>query len=73
MTIERLFQIMAVVLAGTAAYLYSAGYNDLFFVVSVLAAVSFFLSIRAQVKARNLIREARLAAELERRENSDQA
>jgi len=55
---ERLFQILAVVLAGAAAYFLLAGNNDYGFVAAVLGAVAFFLSIRFQVKERNRIREA---------------
>ncbi len=61
---ERLFQILAVILAGIAAYLYWVGSNDWFFLSAVAGSVSFFLSIRFQVKDRLKIREAeRLAAE----------
>jgi len=48
----RIFQILAVVLAGAAAFLFWRGDSDMTFVVSVLAACSFFLSIRYQMKAR---------------------
>ncbi len=60
----RLFQILAVILAGVAAYFYWIGGNDWFFLSAVAGSVSFFLSIRFQVKDRLKIREAeRLAAE----------
>ncbi len=55
---ERFFQILAVVLAGAAAYFLLTGNNDYGFVAAVLGAVAFFLSIRFQVKERNRIREA---------------
>ena len=55
---ERLFQILAVILAVVAAYFLWAGNRDAFFASAVFAAVSFFLSIRFQVKERNRIREA---------------
>lgn len=55
---ERVFQVLAAVLAGLAAYFWWQGSNDAMFVSAVLGAVSFFLSIRFQVKARVAIREA---------------
>lgn len=58
---ERVFQIAAVVLAGAAAYFLWTGNKDGAFVSAVLGCVAFFLSIRAQVKERNRIREAEAA------------
>ena len=55
---DRVFQIAAVVFAGIAAYFLWAGNKDGAFVSAVVGCVSFFLSIRAQVKQRNLEREA---------------
>ena len=55
---ERAFQITAVILAAVAAYFLWVGNKDGASVTAVLGAVSFFLSIRAQVKARNNEREA---------------
>ena len=49
---ERLFQILAVILAGIAAYFLWNGNNDAGFVSVVGGAVSFFLSVRFQVKER---------------------
>ena len=49
---ERFFQISAVILAGVAAYLFWIGNNDGAFISTVLGSVSFFLSIRFQVKSR---------------------
>ena len=64
MIIERIFQVLAVVLAGAAAYFLWTDYKDGAFVSAVLGCVSFFLSVRFQVKARNQVREAeRRAAE----------
>lgn len=61
---ERPFQILAVILAGVAAYFYWIGNNDWFFLSAVAGSVSFFLSIRFQVKERLKVREAeRLEAE----------
>lgn len=58
MNLERVFQILAVILAGIAAYFLWSGNNDGAFVSAVLGCVSFFLSIRTQVKERNRAREA---------------
>ena len=55
---ERVFQIVAVILAGIAAYFLWAGNTDGAFVSAVLGCVAFFLSVRFQVKERNLAREA---------------
>jgi hypothetical protein len=54
---DRVFQVLAVILAGAAAYFLWAGNKDGAFVCAVLGCVSFFLSIRVQVKERNRIRE----------------
>lgn len=54
----RAFQIVAVILAGIAAYFWSQDNTDGMFVAAVLGAVSFFLSIRFQVKARLKQRES---------------
>ena len=59
---DRVFQILAVILAGVAAYFLWAGNNDGAFVSAVLGCVSFFLSIRMLVKERNRIREDEAAA-----------
>ena len=60
---ERAFQIVAVVLTGVAAYFFWAGNKDEAFVSFVVACVSFFLSVRFQVKERNRLREAEAQAE----------
>lgn len=65
---ERIFQIVAVILAGIAAYFLWRGNNsDGAFVSGVLAAVSFFLSMRFQIKERmdKLNEEELKARELE--------
>ena len=54
---DRIFQLIAVVLAGFAAYFLWFGQNDAGFVSAVLGAVAFFLNIRSQVKKRNRLRE----------------
>lgn len=53
-----MFQLSAVVLAGIAAYFLWRGSGDAAFILVVLGAVSFFLGIRFQMRARNLLREA---------------
>ncbi len=55
---ERVFQILAVILIGVAAYFLWKGNNDAMFIAAVGGAVSFFLSVRFQVKERLKIREA---------------
>lgn len=55
---DRVFQIVAVILAGSAAYFLWVGNKDGAFVSAVAGCVAFFLSIRFQVKARNAEREA---------------
>jgi hypothetical protein len=64
---ERIFQISAVILAGIAAFFLWSGYNDAGFAAAVLGAVSFFLSIRFQVKERL---EQRKAEDEEARETA---
>lgn len=48
----RVFQILAVILAAIAAYFLWMENKDGVFVALVLAACSFFMSIRFQAKAR---------------------
>ncbi len=60
---ERVFQVAAVVLAGVAAYFLWSGHKDNAFVSIVLACVSFFLSVRFQVKERNLLRQSEVLLE----------
>lgn len=55
---DRIFQIVAVILGATAAYFLWVGNKDGAFVSAVVACVAFFLSIRFQVKTRNAEREA---------------
>jgi hypothetical protein len=70
---ERFFQILAVILAGVAAYFLLQGNADRAFVAAVGGAVSFFLSVRVQVKRRLTQREAaRLAAEEEEELRSEE-
>ena len=52
MNLERIFQTAAVILVGVAAFFLWEGNNDGLFIAAVSGAVSFFLSIRFQVKER---------------------
>ena len=54
----RVFQVLAVVLAGAAAYFLWMGMKDAAFAAIVLGCAAFFLSFRFQVKARNDARKA---------------
>lgn len=53
----RVFQVLAFILAAIAAYFLWQENNDAMFAAAVLGAVSFFLSMRFQVKARLKQRE----------------
>ena len=55
---ERLFQILAVILAGIAAFFLWQNKPDALFVSAVLGAVCFFLSYRFQVSDRMKQRNA---------------
>jgi hypothetical protein len=68
---ERIFQLLAVILGGIAAYFLWAGDSENAFVTAVLGCVSFFLSIRSQMKERNRIRELERQKELDREETED--
>ena len=57
MNLERIFQVLAVILIGVAAFFLWKGNNDGVFITAVIAAVCFFLSIRFQVKGRLKQRE----------------
>lgn len=48
----KIFQILAVILAGCAAFFWWRENNDAAFAAGVCAAASFFLSMRFQMKAR---------------------
>lgn len=70
---ELIFKILAVILAGVAAYfLIWQGNADRAFVTAVFGAVSFFLSVRFQVKARNDQREAERLEEEEKRRRGEE-
>ena len=66
---ERFFQILAVILAGVAAYFLWLGNADRAFVAAVFGAVSFFLSVRVAVKKRLTARE--VEEEKRRREEEE--
>ena len=66
---DRLFQILAVILVGVTAYFLWTGSKDGAFVAGVLGCVAFFLSVRFQAKERNRQREE---AERKQRVDSDQ-
>ena len=61
---ERLFQILAVILAGIAAFFWYRGNQDALFVAAVLGSVCFFLSYRFQVKDRMKQRQDELKSEV---------
>lgn len=64
---ERFFQILAVILAGVAAYFMWQSNADRAFAAAVFGAVAFFLSVRFQVKERLERREAEREEEERRR------
>lgn len=68
---ERLFQILAVILAGVAAFFLWKGNKDGTFVAAVFGAVCFFLSVRFQVKDRLKQREAEEFEEITEAETAD--
>jgi hypothetical protein len=65
---EIFFKILAVILGGVAAYFLWTGNADRAFASAVFGAVSFFLSVRVEVKKRNTIREAERLREEEEKE-----
>lgn len=67
---ERIFQAAALLLAVLAGYFLWAGNNDGAFISAVLGCVSFFLSVRTQVKHRNDAREAETRASQDAAEGS---
>lgn len=58
MNIARIFQILAVILLGVAAYFLWLGNRDGIFVSLVLSGCAFFLSMRFQIKERLKNRDA---------------
>ncbi len=69
---ELTFKIAAVILAGIAAYFMWQGNADRAFASAVFGAVSFFLSIRFQVKERIKIRETEREEEEKRRRGEEE-
>jgi hypothetical protein len=65
---DRVFQVVAVILAGAAAYFIWNGNKDGAFISAVLGCVSFFLNVRFQVKERNRVRESEMEAERQKAE-----
>jgi predicted membrane protein len=57
---ERLFQILAVIFIGIAAFFLWQNNMDAVFVSAVLGCCCFFLNIRFQIKKRNKKREEEL-------------
>jgi MFS superfamily sulfate permease-like transporter len=68
---ERAFQISAAVLIGAAAVFFLADNFDGVFIAVVLACLSFFLSVRTQVKRRLNAREQELLASQEEGDAED--
>lgn len=67
------FQILAVILGGVAAYfLWQGNSRDYTFVAAVLAAVSFFISMRFQIKERLKGYESEQLEEERRREEEEE-
>lgn len=66
---EKLFQILAVIFIGIAAFFLWRGSVDGLFLSAVLGAVCFFLSFRFQVHERLKIRNAE--REKNERENAE--
>lgn len=64
-SIETIFQIVAVIFFGVAAYFLWRGNYEMLFVFSVVSSVCYFLNYRFQIKERLRIREEeRLEKEL---------
>ena len=61
---ERLFQILAVILAGIAAYFLWRGNVENAFLTAIFGAVAFFLSVRFQVHERMKQRQEEREAEI---------
>lgn len=68
MKIERLFQVLAVILIGVAAFFLWQGDKDRTFVTAVFGAVSYFISLRFQVRERLRLRKEQEEAEERRRQ-----
>ena len=55
---DRIFQAVAAILVGFAAYFFWLGNSDGAFVAVVVGCVAYFLSVRFQAKERNRVRDA---------------
>jgi len=69
---DLLFKILAVILAGIAAYFLWQKNGDGAFISAVIGAVCFFISFRFQVKGRLKEREAARLEEEMRREGEEE-
>jgi multisubunit Na+/H+ antiporter MnhB subunit len=69
---ELVFKILAVILAGIAAYFLWQKNADGAFVSAVFGAVSFFLSVRFQIKERIQRGDAETRSKLEQDEPNTQ-
>ncbi|CAN5334194.1 hypothetical protein BH10ACI1_BH10ACI1_24280 [soil metagenome] len=67
---ERLFQILVVILIGVAAFFLWQGNYEALFISAVVGAVCFFLSVRFQVGAR--VKQRREDEEKKRKEEAEQ-
>ena len=65
MKIARLFQILAVILVGIAAYFLWLGNRDGVFVCLVLSGCAYFLNMRFQIKERMKARDKTKESEAE--------
>jgi uncharacterized membrane protein len=63
MKTARIFQILAVILVGVAAYFLWSGNKDGVFVCLILSGCAYFLNVRFQIKERLNAREAAQQAE----------
>ena len=69
---ERFFQILAVILAGVAAFFLWRNNTEALFVSAVLGAVCFFLSVRFQVRERLKQRETERVQSAERKVQNEE-
>jgi len=67
----RMFQILAVALAGAAAFFICRGDYDTAFVTGVLGICSFFLGLRFRFKGQLIEREAAVADEEENDDDNE--
>ncbi len=72
MKLDLLFKILAVVFVAVAAYFLWQGNRDSLFVSAVLAAVSFFLSIRFKFAETKKQRQAAYQSDNENDEDENQ-